>query len=275
MQGLRDFGSALIVAVVSVGLMLGALSISLVEFVPAATSTVTQAVILSPVPVTATSTLSPTPTLSTGIILTTATFTATNTVIPPTFCQPPAGWIPVTVQGGDTLEGLAVRYQTTKELLKNGNCLTTESLVTGTILYVPPSPTSTAIICVQGAAGWSKSYVVKPGDTLYSIAVNHYTTASAMRQANCRSGDVIYINEILWVPNVATRTPTFTPLPGITITITSYPTEPLTETVLPFTGTPSATLTPILPTSTTPPTLTPVPTQTASPTAFPTATPTP
>jgi LysM repeat protein len=273
MRGLRDFGSALIVAVVSVGLMLGALSISLVEFVPAATPTMTQALILSPVPVTATSTLPPTATFD--AIAMTATFTATNTVLPPTSCQPPAGWIPITVQGGDTLDGLAARYRTTRELLKSGNCLPTESLLPGTIIYVPASPTSTSVACVQGAAGWSKKYVVRPGDTLYSIATNHYTTVSAMRQVNCRSSDVIYPNETLWVPNVATRTPTFTPLPGITITVTPNPTEPLTETVLPFTGTPSPTETPVPPTPTTTPTPLPLPTGTPSPTAFPSATSTP
>ena len=270
MRGLREFGNALVVALFSVGLMLGALSISLVEFVPAATSTVTQAVILSPVPVTATSTLPPTATLN--AIVSTGTFTATNTVLPPTACQPPSGWIPITVQGTDTLDSLAARYRTTRDLLKSGNCLSTDSLLPGTKLYVPASPTSTTAVCVQGASGWSKRYVVRPGDTLYSIAANHYTSVSAMRQVNCRSGDVIYVNETLWVPNVATRTPTFTPLPGITITVTPYPTEPLTETVLPFTGTPSPTET-LVPTTT--PTLTPVPTGTASLTAFPTDTPTP
>lgn len=34
MQGMRDFGNALIVAMLSIGLMIGALSISLVEFLP-------------------------------------------------------------------------------------------------------------------------------------------------------------------------------------------------------------------------------------------------
>ena len=39
---MRDFGNALVVSLISVGLMLGALSISLVEFVPEATPTCDQ-----------------------------------------------------------------------------------------------------------------------------------------------------------------------------------------------------------------------------------------
>ena len=48
MQGMRDLGNALIVALISVGLMIGALSISLVEFVPEAAPTAAPARSKSP-----------------------------------------------------------------------------------------------------------------------------------------------------------------------------------------------------------------------------------
>lgn len=264
MRGLRDFGNALVVAFISVGLMLGALSISLVEFVPEATPTPTIQLFPSPVPVTATATFPPTPTQSTSAA--TLTSTATITVIPPTSCQPPSGWIPIIVQPADTLDSLAARYRISRDQLKNANCLPADSLIPGTALFVPPAPTSTVAVCIQGAVGWVRSYVVKPGDTLYSIATNHYTTVATLRSVNCKGGDRIYPGETLWVPNVATRTPIPTPLPGSTVMIN--PTDPLTETALPFTATvmPSATSVPNTPT--TAPSPTAMSTQTASPTAF-------
>lgn len=265
MQGLRELGNALVVAVISIGLMLGALSISLVEFVPEATPTTTFALFPSPLPVTATDTAPPTVTQDPS--LDTQTPTPLNIVQPPSSCPPPAGWTPIFVQAGETLDTLAVRYRINKEVLRQANCLLSDSLLPGTLFYVPPAPTSTFTTCSQGAAGWVKRYVVKPGDTLYSIATNHYTTVALMRIVNCRIGDRIYVGEILWVPNVSTRTPVPTPLPGRTVT--AHPTDPLTETALPFTATIVPSNTPVPATSTTAPTSTPVPTLTASPTAFP------
>jgi len=260
MRGLREIGSALVVALISVGLMLGALSISLVEFVPEATPTATIQLFLSPVPVTATHTSLPTFTPNPNT--STVTFTATQTVMPPVSCQPPNGWIPIIVQPNDTLDSLAARYRVGRDLIKSANCLVSESLIAGTRLYVPPAPTSTFVTCIPGAVNWVKTYVVKPGDTLYSISTNHYTSVDTLRNANCRVGDRINSGEILWVPNVSTRTPVPSPLPGVTITL--QPTDPLTETALPFTAT-------ILPTETPLPTNTPTPFQV--PTAIPTLTP--
>ncbi|HNN14103.1 MAG TPA: LysM peptidoglycan-binding domain-containing protein [Anaerolineales bacterium] len=264
MRGLRGFGNALVVALLSIGLVVGAFSISLVEFVPEATPTATLLVFSPPVPVTATSTFPPTATLNVELNTATSTITMspTSTIVPPTSCLPPAGWLPISVQPSDTLDSLAIRYRVTKDQLIVGNCLITETLIAGTLLYVPPAPTSTSAACVQGATGWIKNHVVKAGETLYSIATSHYTTVSALRLVNCRTGDLITPGEVLWVPNIPTRTPLPSPLPGVTVTI--YPTNPLTETVLPFTATIMPSDTPI------PPTNTPVPTQTVSPTPFPT-----
>lgn len=268
MQGLRDFGNALIVALLSIGLMIGALSISLVEFLPQAVSTSTDYPLPSPAPLTATSTLPPTSTALPGLNTPTPTVNPTFTnIVMPSSCQPPSGWGQIFIQAGDTLDIIAARYRISKDQLKSANCLSSDNLVTGAILYVPPAPTSTPVVCIQGAAGWVKTYVVKPGDTLYAIASNHYTTAGLLRDVNCRRGDLIYSGEMLWVPNVATRTPYPTPLPGSTVT--PYPTDPLTETALPFTATILPSSTPIPATETAVPTSTPVPTLTSSPTSTP------
>ncbi len=265
---LRDFGNALVVALLSIGLMVGALSISLVEFVPEAAPTATSILIPSPAPLTPTATLPPTSTPVPGLETPTAQATATFTnVAVQGSCQYPAGWGQVLVQPADTLDSLASRYRVNRDDLKRGNCLVSDTLVAGKVLYVPSVPTSTVVSCSQGASGWVKNYVVKSGDTLFAIASSYSISANLMKTVNCRNSDLIFAGEILWVPNVPTRTPFPTPLPGVTAT--PIPTEPLTETALPFTGTPTPSETPVPPSPTASPTSTPVPTPTSSPTSFP------
>ncbi len=263
MQNARDFGNALAVALISIGLMLGALSISLVEFVPQTTPMPVNNTLSSPIPLTATN--SPIPTLTSTLGLETPTASAppalTITYTPPPSCLPPAGWIQIIIQSGETLDGIAVRYRTGKDELRRANCLLIDNLVAGTVLYVPSVATNTPAVCNPGAGGWIRNYTVKPGDTIYRIATDHYTTANLLKSVNCRTSDYIYAGEILWVPNVATRTPYPTPLPGSTVT--PYPTDPLTETALPFTVTVMPTNTPIPAAATEIPTATAVPSPTA------------
>lgn len=269
MRGMRDFGNALVAAILSIGLTLGALSISLVGFVPEKVPTPSPTLPIANIPVTTTNTLPPTATLLVTVEIPTSS--PTNTIIPPTSCQPPAGWVAVGISVGDTLESLSARYGTYKDILKSKNCLFTDSLIPGTLLYVPGGvPTSTVVACVQGAAGWIKNYTVRPGDTFYNISTRYGTNSNLIKLVNCRISDIIYAGEVLYVPNVPTRTLTFTPQPGITYTAAPLLTEPFTQTVLPFTATFVPTQTS---TATIPPTPSPIPTQTASQTAIPTPTP--
>lgn len=218
MKTVRDIGNALLVAFVSIGLILGALSISLVGFAPDASETTSTP--------TAEATLPP-PSTSTA----TSTSPATATLVSPT----------------DTL---------TQTVLPTN----TESLTPLPTLSTPsktPFPSATAATavkstCVKGATGWTFTYSVKAGDTLYNIGYQHYTTLDLMRRVNCRITDTIFIGERLWVPLTATRTP----FPSVT----PYPTDPLTVTVLPFTVTYSP-----IPTSTLAPTETAVPTASFTP----------
>lgn len=260
MRGLRDLGSALLVALVSIGLVIGALSISTVEFAPAATATPTSVELPSPEPLTATSTALPTATLDLAQASPTSSLIPTETVTstPPPNCQIPAGWIQVTVQVGETLDTLAARYRATPAQLQAGNCLPTSNLISGTIIYVPPVAPNTAVVCVPGKAGWNKTYVVKAGDNLYRIGYDYYVTLEEMRKVNCRIGDIIYAGEVLYVPNVAPRTPIPSASPVFVVTETQIPTQPLTLTPLPFTAT-------IMPISTLPLTSTIIPTDTLQP----------
>jgi LysM repeat protein len=273
MGDLRALGNAMAVALLSIGLTLGALSISLVSFIPEEVPEPTQTAIVTPLPVTATHTLPPT--LTPLVAQNTLTLAPTSTVVPPVSCQLPAGWVPIIVQIGETLDGLAFKYNTTRDALKTGNCLFSETLLPGTTIHVPRiAATNIVAVCSQGAVGWIRNYEVKSGDTFFNIGSRYGVTSNTVKLVNCRTSDLIVVGEILWVPNQPTRTPTFTALPGVTFTaITPLLTDPVTETVLPFTQTFVPTQTPIPATPTATPSVTPIPTLTASPTAFPTSTP--
>ncbi len=257
MQGTREFGNALLIALLSIALIVGALSISLVEFSPGAIPTPSSNLLSSPEPLTATWTPPPTlaPTFPLESLTPSSTPTSTTTSTPPSNCQIPLGWAQTTVQVGDTLDSIAARYRISSDDLRRANCLFSNSLVPGSKLYLPPVTPNTSPACIPGAVGWVKNYTVKPGENLYRIAIDHYSTLELIRKVNCRTGDTIFPGDILWVPNVsATRTQNPSTLPGNTVT--PYPTDPLTETVLPFTAT-------FIPTSSLAPTVT------ASSTAFP------
>lgn len=58
-------------------------------------------------------------------------------------CVHPAGWIKIIVRPEHTLRTLAHLYDTSVALLKAGNCMKTESLVVNSELYVPPAPPRT------------------------------------------------------------------------------------------------------------------------------------
>lgn len=267
MRGVREFGNALVIALISIGLMVGALSISLVEFVPESTPTATDVILPTPEPLTATPTFPPTPTSTIGLESPTATATETfvNTATPPPLCPPPTGWTnQITIQAGDTIQVLAERYRVTTDAIRSANCLPSDTLFVGTKLYVPPAATSTVAVCVPGSINWSRSYIVKAGNTIYSIATNYFTTADTLKRVNCKNSDYIYPGELLWVPFVpATRTP----FPTAITVIPSF--APSTPTSLPYTLTAPPTFTPVPPSPTTAPTATDVPfTFTPSPTAI-------
>jgi LysM repeat protein len=67
----------------------------------------------------------------------------------PTPCGPPPGWVIYTVQSGEDLSRIALRYNMTAAELQQVNCLSSETIQTGQSLYVPyliPTPTLTEVI---------------------------------------------------------------------------------------------------------------------------------
>jgi LysM repeat protein len=206
MQAMRQLGIGVIVAIVSVVLVIGGVFLSLAETLPPpATPTLIPPTFPQSFP-------TPTGTIETPTELPTLTpfvETASATLIPvsPTACTPPTGWIRVTTGSGDTVYELAQRYKTTAENLNAANCLTAADLPSGMSLYVPPVPTVTVIACGP-PSGWVRNHTVRPGDTLFRIALSYNITYPQLQRANCMgSSTTIYSGQRLWVPNIPTRTP--------------------------------------------------------------------
>jgi LysM repeat protein len=185
---------------------------------------------------------------------------------------------------GDTLATLASRYQSTSEMLSAANCLFSNDLQTGSILYVPPIPTMTVVSCGP-PPGWIR-YTVQYRDSMYSLSQAYGVSLSQLQFANCMPPSQTLLNagQTIWVPNVITRTPratataTLTPVsiifPTVTGTATLTPTATAssTSTTTP-TGTATGTATATASATELPPTATP--TATATVTAFPTQAATP
>jgi LysM repeat protein len=90
----------------------------------------------------------------------------------------------VTVQPGDTLSAIAVRYRTTVAALVAANGITDPNrILAGAVLQVPstaaPPPVAAAATAPTGA-----TVVVRPGDSLISIAARYHTTVAALVALN-------------------------------------------------------------------------------------------
>jgi hypothetical protein len=219
MNSMRQLGTALLYALVSVVLVVGGLSLAL-----------TEGGISAPRP-----TAKPSPTLFTSstpeaLSSPTAPFAGSPTplVVSVTATQPIATTQPVTA--------------TTQPVLSATPTATLRLYPTATTRYNP-----TPVRCGP-YYGWIKSYTVQQGDTLYHISTLYQTTVSALQVANCLQGTFIYPGELLWVPNVPTITPGATIIP----TFASPTTELPTLTPIPYftetaTIAPTPTNTPVTP----------------------------
>ncbi|HUG34450.1 MAG TPA: LysM peptidoglycan-binding domain-containing protein [Anaerolineales bacterium] len=266
MQALRQLGGGVIIAIVSIILVIGGISLALAESAPP------PVIEQTPTPIPPTVQLFPT-FLTTPLIASTQTETPASTAtlaiaptlppVQPATCTIPAGWIQVTVGSNDTIYSLAQRYNTTEGAIVTGNCLTSANLQPSSTIYVPFVPTVVVIQC-SPPARWVRTHIVQPGDNLFRIALSYGLTFPQLQQGNCMgSSTTIYAGQRLWVPNIPTRTP----LPGVTNTLV-FPSSTAS-----FTPVPPTFAQPPSPTSTFISTSSPVPTASNTPAPTPTFTP--
>ncbi len=135
---------------------------------------------------------SPTPSSINGTVLpVTPTMRATLSITP---CVPPPDWSPYSVKYGDTVYSLAQQTGVTPEEVLRANCLSTPNLSLDQKLYLPVKT------CIPAQpAGWS-IYVVRVGDTLFSLAATRDTTVAEVKQANCLVSDNLQPGERLYLP---------------------------------------------------------------------------
>lgn len=121
------------------------------------------------------------------------------------------------VQRGDTLEGIADRFDVSVAQIRRWNHMSGHRVRRGTRLriYAAAAPSEPArarsaenskarveSVSAHRASGESQAHRVKRGETLYSIARAHQTTVSALKQANpfltersLQAGDVLAIQQ--------------------------------------------------------------------------------
>ena len=96
------------------------------------------------------------------------------------------------VQKGDTLYSIANKLGTTVSELKKENNLTSNTLQIGEVLRVP-----TKEIYEEE----ENVYVVKKGDTLYSIAMANNTTVDELKKANNLTSNILSTGQLLKIPS--------------------------------------------------------------------------
>ncbi len=97
-------------------------------------------------------------------------------------------YITYKVVSGDTLWGIAKKYNTTVDEIKNLNKLSSNLLTIGQILKIP---------------NYSSNYItyrVVSGDTLYSIAKKYNTSVSEIKKLNNLTSDILSIGQVLKIP---------------------------------------------------------------------------
>ena len=93
------------------------------------------------------------------------------------------------VKKGDTLYGIANKYNVSVDNLKSYNNLSTDSLSIGQIIKIPDNKVN------------SNEYVVKSGDSLYSISRKYGVSVDDLMSVNNLKSTVLSIGQVLKIPN--------------------------------------------------------------------------
>lgn len=124
------------------------------------------------------------------------------------------------IQRGDTLKGIAIKFNTTvDELLRLNPQITDPNLIRAGQRLVVPHRTSggggTGGGGITPPAG-TQVYIVQPGDTLKGIAIQFGTTKAVLRQLNpeITNPDLIRVGQRIFVPVPSN---TYTVRPGDTL----------------------------------------------------------
>ena len=98
------------------------------------------------------------------------------------------------VKKGDTLYQIANKFNTTVDKIKKLNNLTTNNLSINQEIIIPKSN-------YNDKTPNSSIYLVKRGDTLYSIAKSNNTSVSEIKKINNLTSNILNIGQLLKIPN--------------------------------------------------------------------------
>jgi LysM repeat protein len=106
------------------------------------------------------------------------------------------------VQPGETMYSIAHRYQVTVAVILQANNLTTVNIFVYQRLIIPPVgwAGTPPLVVVPHVPAPSRVHVVKPGDTLFSIARIYGTTVQAIMQCNGLTSSNIRVGQTLKIP---------------------------------------------------------------------------
>jgi N-acetylmuramoyl-L-alanine amidase len=122
-----------------------------------------------------------------------------------TYFEPSFGNTKYVVRAGDSLWSIANKFNTTVDEIKRLNNLTSDVLSIGQTLLIPgtniePNPPSGNVV-----------YIVKAGDSLWSIANKFNTTVDKIRRLNNLTNNTLAIGQQLSIPGVSNETPATSP----------------------------------------------------------------
>ena len=109
------------------------------------------------------------------------------------------GFINYTVKSGDSLYSIARNYNTTVNVIKEINNLTSNNLSIGQVLKIPTSASTNNYT----------NYTVKSGDSLYQIAIRFNTTVNEIKSLNNLTSNNLSIGQVLKIPT-STNTNNYT-----------------------------------------------------------------
>lgn len=111
--------------------------------------------------------------------------------------EQPANYINYTVKAGDSLYSIANKNDLTVQELKNYNNLTSNTLQIGQILRIP------IVSSEEVPIGNYTEYVVKSGDTLYSIGRRYGYTIQELIDYNNLESAILSIGQVINIPTVS------------------------------------------------------------------------
>lgn len=117
------------------------------------------------------------------------------------YTAPVAGKIVYIVRAGDTLFSIATRFNTTVSAIQQLNNLTTTTLQIGQQLFVPGENVETT------PPSGNLVYVVKAGDSLFSIATKFDTTVTQIKTLNNLTSDLLRVGQQLFIPGISIDIP--------------------------------------------------------------------